>query len=60
MENDMATYCIEYRTVVVYKTFVVADSEDEAKDILMSGECDVGDIDDSWFDDINYIDLVEE
>jgi len=56
----MATYCIEYSTVVVYKTFIVADSEDQAKDILMSGECDEGEIDDSWFDEIHYVNLVEE
>jgi hypothetical protein len=56
----MATYCIQYSTVVVYKTFIVADSEDEARDALMEGECDQGEIYDSWFDDIHHVNLVEE
>ena len=56
----MATFNIRYSTVTIYNATIVADSEEEAEEILLSGECNPGEEYDSFFDDIHFVTKIGE
>jgi len=56
----MAKFNIRYSTITIYNAVVEAESQDEAVDILMGGECDEGEYYDSSMDEVISVTKMED
>lgn len=56
----MNTYEVTYMEMAVYTVTVEAESEQEARSIVRSGEGPVGYCTESWVDEVGHIRLLEK